>query len=70
MQLERKVSKLQNDNDILRNENNHLQTKIDTMRLEDTKYVNLSVILANNLEQLKISTQAEELKEILDLQEL
>jgi regulator of replication initiation timing len=37
-QLERKIAKQNNDNDILRNENYHLQTKLDAMRLDESKF--------------------------------
>lgn len=41
-------------------------TKLDTIRLEENKFANLSVILANNLEYLK-NTSNEDLKEVIDL---
>ncbi|KAM3129413.1 hypothetical protein pb186bvf_018487 [Paramecium bursaria] len=66
LQLQRKVAKLQNDNDILRNENNHLLTKLDAHKIEEQKYGNLASLIAANLEALKNS---DDLKQI-DLQEL
>ncbi|CAD8177752.1 unnamed protein product [Paramecium pentaurelia] len=69
IQLEKKIAKLQNDNDILRNENNHLLTRLDTIRLEENKFANLSVILASNLEYLKNNSN-EDIKDVIDLQEL
>ncbi|CAD8205680.1 unnamed protein product [Paramecium octaurelia] len=69
MQLEKKIAQLQNDNEILRNENNHLLTKLDTIRLDDNKFANLSAILASNLEYLKNNFK-DDISEIIDLQEL
>ncbi|CAD8070093.1 unnamed protein product [Paramecium primaurelia] len=69
IQLEKKIAQLQNDNEILRNENNHLLTKLDTIRLEENKFSNLSIILASNLEYLKNNSN-EEISEVIDLQEL
>ena len=50
----------------MRNENNHLLTRLDTIRLEDNKFANLSVILASNLEYLKNNSN-EDMKDVIDL---
>ena len=41
---------MHNDNDILKNENYHLQTKLDTHKIDESKYQNLAMLLATNLE--------------------
>ncbi|CAK95017.1 unnamed protein product (macronuclear) [Paramecium tetraurelia] len=69
MQLEKKIAQLQNDNEILRSENNHLLTKLDTIRLDENKFANLSAILASNLEYLKNNFN-HDISEIIDLSEL
>ena len=47
--IEKKMAKLQNDYDILKNENQLLQKKIDS---KNEKYVNLATILAEAYEKV------------------
>ncbi|KAL4497107.1 hypothetical protein ABPG72_019427 [Tetrahymena utriculariae] len=74
--VEKKLAKVQNDCDILKNENYYLQTKIET---SDQKYGNLAAIITTNLENLKnnqqsvyedILEQEPELNITLDLNEI
>jgi UDP-N-acetyl-D-mannosaminuronate dehydrogenase len=39
---------------------------LDTIKLEENKFVNLSVILANNLEYLR-NTSTDDVKDVIDL---
>ena len=61
--------KQSNDNDVQRNENYNLNTKLDAIRMDEGKYKNLFALLAANLDQLKVGSDVRE-DEQLELSEM
>ena len=61
--------KQSNDNDVQRNENYNLNTKLDAIRMDEGKYKNLFSLLAANLDQLKVGSDVKE-NEQLEISEM